>query len=122
MFGEGITNDAVSIILFNTVMKYTSATAKITAYTPVAIAKDFAVLGLNSLSIGLIFGLGVALITKNYRSISKKPIIETCLLFCFAYVAYIVSEMVHASGIITLLVTGILMAHYTWYNLSQMGK
>ena len=103
-------------------MKYTAKTSKITPYTPVAILKDFAVLGLNSLTIGLIFGLGSALVTKNYRSLAKKPIIETALCFCFAYLAYVVSEIVHASGIITLLVSGILMAHYTWYNLSKLGK
>lgn len=34
VFGEGIINDAVSIILFNTVMKYTSETSVITASTP----------------------------------------------------------------------------------------
>jgi NhaP-type Na+/H+ or K+/H+ antiporter len=34
VFGEGITNDAVSIILFNTVLKYTARTSEITAATP----------------------------------------------------------------------------------------
>jgi NhaP-type Na+/H+ or K+/H+ antiporter len=70
----------------------------------------------------LLFGLASALVTKNYRAFSKKPIIETTLLFCFAYLSYVVSEVVHASGIITLLVTGVVMAHYSWYNLSELGK
>jgi NhaP-type Na+/H+ or K+/H+ antiporter len=77
---------------------------------------------MNSLIIGLLFGLASALVTKNYRAFSKKPILETTLLFCFAYLSYVVSEVVHASGIITLLITGIIMAHYSWYNLSELGK
>jgi len=38
IFGEGITNDAVSIILFNTVMRYTANNSEITMGTPFIIA------------------------------------------------------------------------------------
>lgn len=44
------------------------------------------------------------------------------MIFCFAYVSYVVSEITKNSGIITLLTSGIVMAHYTWYNLSTQGK
>lgn len=44
------------------------------------------------------------------------------MLFCFAYCAYVISEIMHASGIISLLTSGIVMAHYTFYNLSAPGK
>mmetsp|Transcript_9362 Transcript_9362/g.14207 ORF Transcript_9362/g.14207 Transcript_9362/m.14207 type:complete len:224 (+) Transcript_9362:58-729(+) len=57
VFGEGIINDAVSIILFNTVMKYTSTTTELTWQTPFTIIQDFLGLGFNSLFIGLVFGL-----------------------------------------------------------------
>ena len=41
VFGEGILNDAVSIILFNTVMKYTSKNSVINISTPFEIIKEF---------------------------------------------------------------------------------
>ena len=44
------------------------------------------------------------------------------MIFSFGYIAYLISEMNHYSGIITLLVSGIVMSHYSWYNLSPQGK
>lgn len=44
------------------------------------------------------------------------------MIFCFGYLSYVVSEVSKYSGIITLLTTGIVMAHYSWYNLSPQGK
>ena len=44
------------------------------------------------------------------------------MLFCFAYLSYVISEIMGASGIISLLTSGIVMAHYTFYNISAPGK
>ena len=41
IFGEGITNDAVSIILFNTVMQYSGPDNSFTAATPFKIVGSF---------------------------------------------------------------------------------
>lgn len=67
VFGEGILNDAVSIILFNTVQRYTSATAVIGWHTPGVIIGSFVALGVNSLIIGVVFGLLSAFILKTCR-------------------------------------------------------
>ena len=44
------------------------------------------------------------------------------MLFSFAYVSYVLAELWHISGIITLLTCSIVMANYAWYNLSPQGK
>ena len=44
------------------------------------------------------------------------------MIFAFAYVAYILAELWHVSGIISLLVCAIFQANYAWYNLSPQGK
>lgn len=44
------------------------------------------------------------------------------MIFCFGYLSYVTSEVTEQSGIITLLTCGIVMAHYTWFNLSPQGK
>ena len=111
-------NDAVSIILFNTVMKYTAVNSKIDSSTPFEIVKNFLSLGSNSLLMGIIFGLICSWVLKRYREISKNPISESMIIFCIAYLSYVCSESNHYSGIITLLTSGIVMAHYAWYNLS----
>lgn len=122
VFGEGITNDAVSIILFTTVLKFTSGGEKVDGSAPLKILKDFSILGFNSLLIGIVFALLSAYILKTFRIFSKNPVMETMMIFCFGYLAYVVSEISDNSGIISLLTTGIVMASYTWFNLSPMGK
>jgi NhaP-type Na+/H+ or K+/H+ antiporter len=118
IFGEGITNDAVSIILFNTVMKYTAKNQHVTWSTPMNIMGNFTSLGFWSLMMGIMFALWSAWLLKKYRSFSKNQIHEVLIIFCFGYIAYILSEISELSGIITLLTCGIVMSHYTWYNLS----
>ena len=59
---------------------------------------------------------------KHFRFLTHCPIHETILVFGAGYVSYIVSELLEFSGIITLLSSGITMAHYTWYNLSPQSK
>ena len=121
VFGEGITNDAVSIILFNTVMKYVGDpdnTTEVTWKTPFAIIGEFMGLAFNSLLIGLVFALLSSYLLKSFREFSKNPISECMMIFCFGYLSYLLSEQAEASGIISLLTCGIVMAHYTWYNLS----
>lgn len=48
VFGEGITNDAVSIILFNTVFKYTGETEKFSAQTIFKVILEFTKLTISS--------------------------------------------------------------------------
>jgi len=122
VFGEGIINDAVSIILFNTVLKYTKKNSEITWGTPLTILSDFLKLGFNSLFIGLIFALLSSYVLKRFRVFSKNPVMESMMIFCFGYLSYVISEVAHCSGIISLLTAGVVMAHYTWYNLSPQGK
>lgn len=114
VFGEGITNDAVSIILFNTVMKYASKKSsnknKITWSTPIEIIGSFVNLGFWSLFVGIIVGLISAYILKSIRAFSKNAVSEVIFLFCFGYISYAISEITELSGIITLLTSGIVMA------------
>ena len=118
VFGEGIMNDAVSIILFNTVLKYTASGAIINYTTPMKILSNFLSLGFNSVLIGAIFGLFSSYILKTFRIFSKNAVSECTMIFCMGYLSYVVSEVAKYSGIITLLTAGVVMAHYTWYNLS----
>ena len=122
VFGEGIINDAVSIILFNTVLKYTAVTSVITAVTPFKIMLNFLNLGLASIGIGVLFGLISSYILKSFRVFSQNPVSEAMIIFSFAYLSYVLGELVEASGIITLLTCGVVMAKYSWYNLSPQGK
>ena len=117
VFGEGIVNDAVAIILFNTVAGFVGG-KEFTAVTPFEILGSFLLLGVASIAIGLAYGLLGSYCLKKMRFISVSSIKETLVIFCFGYLAYSTGELAHMSGIIALLTSGIIMAHYGWYNLS----
>lgn len=76
-----------------------------------------------SLAIGVIFGFFTSFIFKYANFLRVNAITETFLLFSFSLASYFVSDSieiigVQMSGIISLLVCGIVQSHYTYYNLS----
>lgn len=125
VFGEGVANDIVAIILYNTVKSL--LTSQINGATPFIILGEFVMLGVISLSIGLIFGYVTSFAFKHLNFLRVNPITETFVLFAFSMISYFVSESivivgVQMSGITSLLTCGIVQSHYTYYNLSPQGK
>lgn len=119
IFGEGIVNDAVAIILFNTVVALFDDGATLNIASTIG---SFLLLGFASLAIGIFYGLLASYIFKHFRFLSTSAIKETLVIFCFGYLAYATGEALHFSGIISQLTSGIVMAHYAWYSLSPQGK
>ena len=89
---------------------------------PLKILLDFISLGFLSLLIGIVTGLIGSYIFRKMRFLTHSAIKETLLVFCYGYLAYAVGELAGQSGIICLLTTGVILAHYGWYNLSPQGK
>ena len=83
---------------------------------------DFIVLAIGSLVIGLFFGLLASYMLKKMDFITSDALKETLVIFSIGYMAYAVGELAHMSGIICLLTSGVIIAHYGWYNLSPQGK
>ena len=124
LFGEGIVNDSVAIILFNTVYNffYAKENTEFTWKSPFEIFGDFCALGICSIAIGLVYGLVASVLFKKARALTHSAALECLLIFCIAYMAYCTAEMFEYSGIIALLTCGVVMAHYAWYSLSPQGK
>ena len=127
VFGEGIVNDAVAIILFNSVAGFLEKSADshdstFDWITPFEILWNFIKLGVVSILIGLLIGLLGSYSFKKFRFLTVSAIKETFLIFCYGYLAYSISDLCKMSGIISLLTAGVIMAHYGWYNLSPQGK
>jgi NhaP-type Na+/H+ or K+/H+ antiporter len=109
----------VAIILFNTVSMFVGdSTEEFTASTPFVIIGNFLLLGVASLGIGLVYGLIGSYLLKRMRFLTVSAVKETLLIFCIGYMAYATGEVAHMSGIIALLTSGVVMAHYAWYSLS----
>lgn len=125
IFGQSIVNDAVSIILFQTVVHQYEATDE-TEFEKVAHSLFRFLLNMvresfNSIVIGLLFAFACAYIMKKMRTLAKSPVGCT-LIFCFGFLAYLTAELARQSGIIAILTSGMAMSNYAWYNLSPQGK
>lgn len=77
---------------------------------------------IGAILFGLITGLGGSMVLKYMRFISHNPVIETGIVFIFGYIAYMLAELLEWSGVIAILVSGISMSHYLFYNLSSKGR
>ena len=122
IFGEGIVNDAVAIILYQTMITFTIPGAAFGPATAFQILGEFLLLTVCSILIGITYGLVASLIIKYFRFVTVSSIKETLIIFSFGYLAYCTGEVFHFSGIIAMLTSGIVMAHYAWYSLSPQGK
>lgn len=125
VFGEGVMNDIISIILYGTVVSMLTTT--FSAATPLVIIGQFVMLGVISLSIGLFFGFVTSFCFKRLGFLRINPIIETYTMFAFSLISYFVSNSIKISGmsmsgISSLLTCAIVQSHYTYYNLSPQGK
>lgn len=99
LFGEGVVNDAVSILLFNTV-KTTLVGEDISGKIVLQIAGNFIYLSFVSIFLGVSFALVLAFSFKKFHTFSEAPMIETCLVILVGYSSYLLPEILHLSGYI----------------------
>ena len=75
----------------------------------------------GSIVVGLIVGLASALLFRLI-SFKESAATEVVILIIFAFSAYLIAEAFRLSGIMSLFFCGVVMGHYTWYNLSEYTK
>ncbi len=120
--GEGITNDAVGIIIFNTVMTYAVPGAVYNWGAILKIIGSFTMLCTVSTIIGFLVGLSGSLIFKVFRNLTSNPTVETVIVFCMGYISYLLAEFTGFSGIISVLSGGFTMSAFVQPNLSPAGQ
>ncbi|XP_072169554.1 sodium/hydrogen exchanger 8-like [Diadema setosum] len=123
VFGESILNDAVSIVLSNTVINLNSPEmAEMSALSAFGYTVgSFCLMFFASSLIGIAVGLISALLLKHI-DLRNTPSLEFGLMLIFAYLPYALAEGVKLSGIMAILFCGIVMSHYTHYNLSPVTQ
>lgn len=134
IFGEGVINDVLSIVLFKSLLDFSDNKIQ-----PInspdgadSINNNFGTIGNfiadaslqvgYSCIIGLASGLMNAKILRSLPSLRSHPVHQTALVLLFGYLSYFIAESVHVSGILTLFVAAITLAHYSWHNLSKTSQ
>lgn len=100
--GESLVNDATALVAV------TAATAAITSsVTAGEVAVDFVVAAGG----GLLIGLAATWALAQIRRRIDDPVLDTTLSFTAPYVAFLPAEAVGASGVLAVVVTGLLLGH-----------
>lgn len=120
IFGESILNDAIAIVLFETAQRYRegAVAGNLTIISLFEAIGFFLVVFFTSVIIGIVIGVGTAIILK-YTLVRRYPKIEACIVLLIAYASYFFSNGVKMSGIVSLLFCGITLKHYAYYNMSR---
>uniref|UniRef100_A0A2M4A788 Sodium/hydrogen exchanger n=1 Tax=Anopheles triannulatus TaxID=58253 RepID=A0A2M4A788_9DIPT len=121
VFGESILNDAISIVLTTTVMPMVSDPGTNTGQSIFSALNTFCAMFFASAGIGVVFALMSALLLKHI-DLRKHPSLEFGLMLVFTYAPYVLAEGIHLSGIMAILFCGIVMSHYTHFNLSTVTQ
>jgi sodium/hydrogen exchanger 8 len=75
-----------------------------------------------SFLVGTTVGCLSSLFLKKLKFIKLNRVQENSIVIFFAFISYTLAEEMGLSPIIALLFTGIVMSHYTFYNLSFQAR
>ncbi|CAF4025983.1 unnamed protein product [Adineta steineri] len=123
IFGESVLNDAVCLVLANSIEKYVAG-AILDKFDRTLMLKslgNFFVVFIGSFAIGSGMGCLTALMTK-FTYIRDFPLLETTLFVLMSYSTFLASEAAGLTGIVAVLFCGIFQAHYTFNNLSKESQ
>jgi Na+/H+ antiporter len=96
--GESLLNDATALVALNA-----SIAAIVSVVTPADIAIDFAI----AVVAGVAIGLGVGWIVSLVRAQLHSPVLDTSLILITPFAAFLLAELVHASGVLAVVVAGL---------------
>ena len=119
--GEGITNDAVGIIIFNTVLQTATPGSSFNYITFLKIVGSFILLCVVSTLIGFLIGILGSLTLKTFRGISTNAVLETISIMAFGFLSYLIAERFGFSGIISVLSAAFTLRAFGEPNLSEEG-
>ncbi|KAL9272212.1 Sodium/hydrogen exchanger 1-like protein [Drosera capensis] len=120
VFGEGVVNDATSIVLFNAVQKLDLS--DVSAMTFLSLLGTFLYLFFTSTILGVAVGLLSAYVIKTLYIGRHSTDREIALMMLMAYMSYLIAELISLSGILTVFFCGVVMSHYTWHNISESSR
>ena len=124
LFGEGVINDAVCIVLYRILSEFTKSGKPFTSGTPLMMFNKFLSLTCFSFLVGMLCGCLCAYLFKFFlkKGIKLNRAQEIAMLLFFAFMSYTFAEEMGLSPIVTLLFCGIFMSNYAFYNLSFQAR
>ncbi|MEO6886572.1 MAG: Na+/H+ antiporter [Jatrophihabitantaceae bacterium] len=100
--GESLVNDATALVALNTAIAALSASV-----SPWHVGWDF----VRAAGGGLLIGLLAAFVLAQIRRFITDPVLDTTLSFAAPYVAFLPAQQLHTSGVLAVVVTGLILGH-----------
>ncbi|XP_042373541.1 sodium/hydrogen exchanger 2-like [Zingiber officinale] len=120
VFGEGVVNDATSVVLFNAVQSLDLS--NVNTMTAFELFAKFLYLFFTSTALGILVGLISAYSIKKLYIGRHSTNREVAIMLLLAYLSYMIAELLSLSGILTIFFCGIIMSHYTWHNVTERSR
>ncbi|KAI4311211.1 hypothetical protein MLD38_036123 [Melastoma candidum] len=117
VFGEGMVNDATSVVLFNAIQHFDLT--HINSSISLEFVRNFIYLFISSTMLGVLAGLLSVFIIKKLYFGRQSTNREVALMILMAYLSYMVAEV---STIFTVFFCGIVMSHYTCHNVIESSR
>ncbi|XP_057959434.1 sodium/hydrogen exchanger 1-like [Malania oleifera] len=120
VFGEGVVNDATSVVLFNAIQSFDLSNTN--SSIALQFVGNFLYLFIASTVLGVIAGLLSAYIIKKLYFGRHSTDREVAIMILMAYLSYMLAELFYLSAILTVFFCGIVMSHYTWHNVTESSR
>ncbi|KAM7258769.1 hypothetical protein ACFE04_014510 [Oxalis oulophora] len=120
VFGEGVVNDATSVVLFNAIQRFDLS--HFNSGIALEFLGNFLYLFISSTLLGVAMGLLSAYVIKKLYFGRHSTDREVALMILMAYLSYMLAELSYLSGILTVFFCGIVMSHYTWHNVTESSR
>ncbi|CAM9369517.1 unnamed protein product [Pylaiella littoralis] len=132
LFGEGVLNDAMSILLFQTVQSgeegessaksgsgSSSGTGKMELFRLLAQAMYILV---SAAGVGMGSGLMISKLLKSLDTLKSSPVRQVAILMLGGYLSFSLSEALELSGILAVFFCGLTLSHYAWHSLGENAQ
>jgi Na+/H+ antiporter len=100
--GESLLNDATALVALRTAIAAGAGGVELWH-----VGTDFLVASIGGAAIGVVVFIVVARLRRHVTD----PILDTAISFVVPYATYILSEEAHSSGVVSVVVTGLLLGH-----------
>lgn len=122
VFGESVLNDAVAMVLYNTISAFLAPNVVINAASIFKGIGLFVGIFLASTLCGLAVGFLAALVFRTQYFNSEGSTVETGLVITFAFLSYMLADVFGLSGIVSILFCSMMMSSYVKPNLSHTAE
>lgn len=105
--GESLLNDATALVALRTAIAAGGLAADHHDVDPLSVGLDF----VRAAGGGVLIGLAFFYVVARVRRHLDDPLMDTAISLIVPFAAYVAAEEVHASGVISVVVAGLLLGH-----------